>query len=163
MYSDIENFSLFANPIYVDSVGYINLFPIIAELIPTDSQKLGYIFDTIKNENALWSDYGLRSLSKSDFHFGTGEDYWKGRIWININYLVLSALHNKYIKDGPYSKQAEKIYTQLRDNIVTNMEKIFRKTRFFWESYHPITGEGVGVHPFNGWSSLALLIMTEKY
>lgn len=41
----------------------------------------------------LWTPYGLRSLSHSHPEFGKGENYWKGPIWIQMNYLALSALH----------------------------------------------------------------------
>jgi len=40
----------------------------------------------------MWTPFGLRSLSKSDEFFGTGENYWKGPIWINVNYLAVHAL-----------------------------------------------------------------------
>lgn len=49
----------------------------------------------------MWSPFGLRSLSKSDPYFGKGEDYWRGHIWVNLNYLVLRALHEKYAVEGP--------------------------------------------------------------
>ena len=72
--------------------GYISLFPFLTGLIPADSPRLGPILDLISNPNELWSDYGIRSLSKSDEFYGTGENYWRGPIWMNINYLVLKNL-----------------------------------------------------------------------
>jgi glycogen debranching enzyme len=41
----------------------------------------------------LWSPYGIRSLSASHSEFGQGENYWKGPIWIQMNYLALGALY----------------------------------------------------------------------
>lgn len=38
----------------------------------------------LRDPKELWSKYGILSLSKSDAYFGTGEDYWKGAIWISI-------------------------------------------------------------------------------
>lgn len=80
-------------PVHVCHKGYVTLLPMALGLLPADSPKLGAILDMIENESELWSPYGLRSLSASDPYFGTGEDYWRGPIWININYLTLQSLH----------------------------------------------------------------------
>lgn len=80
-------------PIHVCHKGYLSLFPMTLGLLPTDSPKLDAILDIIENEDELWSPYGLRSLSASDPIFGTGENYWRGPIWININYLTLQSLY----------------------------------------------------------------------
>jgi mannosyl-oligosaccharide glucosidase len=73
--------------------GYISIFPLLLGLIPVDSPHLGALLDMISDPAHLWSDYGLRSLSKSDEFYSTGENYWRGPIWINMNYLALSSLH----------------------------------------------------------------------
>jgi mannosyl-oligosaccharide glucosidase len=74
--------------------GYLSLFPMILGLLPADSPKLGAILDLMKDENELWTPYGLRSLSASDPKFNTGENYWRGPIWMNVNYLALQSLYN---------------------------------------------------------------------
>jgi glycogen debranching enzyme len=74
--------------------GYISLFPFLLGLLPPDSPHLGAILDIVRDPDQLWSPYGIRSLSKQDPHFGQGENYWRGPIWIQMNYLALSALHN---------------------------------------------------------------------
>jgi mannosyl-oligosaccharide glucosidase len=48
----------------------------------------------MRDPNHLWSPYGIRSLSKSHPLFGQGENYWRGPIWIQMNYLALAALKN---------------------------------------------------------------------
>ncbi|KAG5455538.1 MAG: hypothetical protein BJ554DRAFT_5014, partial [Olpidium bornovanus] len=77
--------------------------------------------------------YGLRSLSKSDAYYGQGENFWRGPIWVNINFLALSVLHKSY-----------------------------KKTGYVWEQYLDVTGEGRRSHPFTGWTSLITLIMAEE-
>lgn len=78
----------------------------------------------IRDPKHLWTEFGLRSLSLSDPYFGTGENYWKGPIWLNINYLVLASLHNNYINEGPHSAFAKEVYTKLRSNLISNMVKV---------------------------------------
>jgi mannosyl-oligosaccharide glucosidase len=72
--------------------GYISLFPFLTGLLDAKSDKLGHILTLLGDENELWSDFGLRSLSKKDELYGTGENYWRGPIWMNINYLALTQL-----------------------------------------------------------------------
>lgn len=42
-------------------------------------------------------------------------------------------------------------------------EMQYYSSGFFWENYDSTTGKGAGVHPFTGWTTLFVLIMTEKY
>ena len=68
------------------------------EIVDAKSSKLGKILEDIKNPSKFWTDYGLRSLSKSASIYkkrNTEHDppYWRGPIWININYLAVRALH----------------------------------------------------------------------
>jgi mannosyl-oligosaccharide glucosidase len=62
-------------------------------LLEPDSNELGETLKLIRNPNELWTPYGLTSLSQSDALFGTGENYWRGPIWMNINFLVLRSLY----------------------------------------------------------------------
>lgn len=73
--------------------GYISIFPLLLGLVPKDSPHLGSLLDMMSDPSHLWSDYGLRSLSKSDEFYSQGENYWRGPIWINMNYLALSSLY----------------------------------------------------------------------
>jgi len=74
--------------------GYVSLFPFMLSLLPSDSPRLGPILDLLRDPDHLWSPYGIRSLSASHPSFGTGENYWKGPIWLPMNYMVLQSLHN---------------------------------------------------------------------
>ncbi|KAF8631416.1 hypothetical protein AX17_005094 [Amanita inopinata Kibby_2008] len=73
--------------------GYLSIFPFLLSLLPPSSPHLGYVLDLIRDPHHLWSPYGIRSLSASHPEFGQGENYWKGPIWVQMNYLALSALH----------------------------------------------------------------------
>jgi mannosyl-oligosaccharide glucosidase len=74
--------------------GYLSLFPFMLGLLSPDSPHLGPSLDLLRSPDHLWSQYGIRSLSASHPLFGQGENYWRGPIWIQMNFLVLQALHN---------------------------------------------------------------------
>ena len=48
--------------------------------------------------------------------FNTESDppYWRGSIWINMNYLAVRALHHYSNTGGPYRQLAAQLYTDLR-------------------------------------------------
>ncbi|KAI0807266.1 glycoside hydrolase [Fomes fomentarius] len=144
--------------------GYLSLFPFLLSLLPPNSPHLGAILDLLRDPDHLWSPYGLRSLSASHPEFGQGENYWKGPIWIQMNYLALSALHKTYAaQEGPHQQRAQEIYAELRKNVIDNVHKEYVRTGYVWEQYDPLTGEGRRSHPFTGWTSLITLIISEKY
>ena len=105
------------------------------------------------------SDYGIRSLVKNDLLYRTGDDYWRGKIWIQINYLTLRGL-KKYFWDND---DVKKIYDKVRYGVINAVYKTWKKSHVFYENYDDITGEGVMNHPFNGWTSTILLILSENY
>uniref|UniRef100_A0A5S6QN71 Mannosyl-oligosaccharide glucosidase n=1 Tax=Trichuris muris TaxID=70415 RepID=A0A5S6QN71_TRIMR len=151
-----------------DVFGYVNLFPLFLRLIPLDSPKLEHIFDQMIDPEVLWSPYGLRSLSKSSSLYqkrNTEHDppYWRGAVWMNMNYMALSSLHYYSQVEGPYRQKAFEIYSDLRNAVVSNVVRQYVRTGFLWEHYNDETGEGEGSHPFTGWTSLVLLMMAELY
>lgn len=78
--------------IHVHHEGYVSLFPVLLGIVDPQSKKLGQVLDSMHDPEGLWSPFGIRSLSAKDELFGTGENYWKGPIWINLNYLALHSL-----------------------------------------------------------------------
>lgn len=78
--------------VHVCHKGYISIFPFLTGLLPADSPRLGAILDLISDPEEMWSPYGLTSLSKSSPNYGTGENYWRSPVWMNINYLAVKAL-----------------------------------------------------------------------
>ena len=164
-YSDVSSFNRATSTVqHSPHIGYISLFPVLLGHVAANNPHLQATLQHLHDTAHMWSSNGLRSLSISDPAFGTGENYWKGPIWININYLTLSALHKHYLSpDAPYRAKAKDVYDQLRDNLIRNMLRVYQQTGYLWEQYHPTTGNGQGCRPFNGWSSLIVLIMAEIY
>lgn len=72
--------------------GYVSITPFLVGLISPEDPKLDKILDLIGDEEHLFSDYGLRSLSKQDKFYGTEENYWRSPVWINMNYLAIAQL-----------------------------------------------------------------------
>ena len=173
---------------HVCHAGYISLFPVLLGLVSPTNPRLGPVLDLISDPEHLWSPYGIRSLSKKDTFFGKGENYWRGPIWVPLNYMALKALTQKYAAEpGPLQTKAAKIYSELRQNLIDNTFKVrtalpfvpsslscscrllnrflqeYKRTGFTWEQFNPETGLGQRSHPFTGWSSTVALIMAEIY
>uniref|UniRef100_UPI00358E6F83 mannosyl-oligosaccharide glucosidase isoform X1 n=2 Tax=Myxine glutinosa TaxID=7769 RepID=UPI00358E6F83 len=155
-------------PQFVSAFGYVSLFPMLLRLLSPDSPRLGAMLSGLQDQNKLWTPFGLRSLARSHPLYlkrNTEHDppYWRGYLWININYLAAGALHHYSNLDGPYRTQAQTLYQQLRRNLVKNILQEYRKTGYIWENYSDSSGAGRGSHPFTGWSSLLVLLMAEQY
>ncbi|KAJ3366335.1 Processing alpha glucosidase I [Kappamyces sp. JEL0680] len=111
---------------HVGHAGYVSITPLLLGLIPNDSPKLKDLLDLVHDPAHLWSPYGICSLSKSDPYFGVDENYWRGPIWINVNYLLLQSLHRHYLKSGPYREKARTIYQELRQNLIKNVFEVIQ-------------------------------------
>jgi mannosyl-oligosaccharide glucosidase len=144
--------------------GYLSLFPFVHGLVDTNSVQVKSFLDLISDPKRLWTDYGLRSLSQQDEFYGKGENYWRGPIWVNINYLVLRSLKKYYmVEECEHKAQASEIYKNLRDNLIKNIMSEYQRTSFVWEQYDQNDGKGKRSHPFTGWSALIVNIMAEIY
>jgi len=151
------------------SFGYVSLFPFLLRVLDPDSPRLGQILSDLRRPGLLWTPFGLRSLAKTSPLYGkhnTEHDppYWRGSIWINMNYLALAALrHYSTTAVGPNSAAAASLYEELRTNIINNIYVQYRSTGYVWEQYCDSTGLGKGSHPFTGWSALVVAIMAEDF
>ena len=155
---------------HLDHVGYVSIFPLLLRLFPQDSSspRLQALLKIVESRSLLWTDYGLRSIATSDPFYlqGNAEGdhaYWRGPIWININYLALGALHYYAQGSGPHKDRAARLYRELRVNLMETVVGNFRETGFFWEQFDDRTGEGMRNRPFSGWTALILNVMSELY
>ncbi|KAK8485543.1 hypothetical protein V6N13_090462 [Hibiscus sabdariffa] len=152
----------------VPHVGYVSLFPFITRIIPSESWILEKQLELISNRSVLWTNYGLCSLAKSSSLYmkrNTEHDapYWRGPIWMNINYMILSSLRYYSLENGPYRDKARTIYEELRQNLIRNVVENYHNTGYLWEQYDQKQGKGKGARVFTGWTALVLLIMAEEY
>ncbi|RZF44964.1 hypothetical protein LSTR_LSTR001925 [Laodelphax striatellus] len=152
---------------YIDTTfGYVSLFPFFLQMIDSNSPKLEKILNKIKDPNLIWTDYGLRSLSINSplyMKYNTEHDgpYWRGQIWINMNYLAIKSLYYYSKVPGPYTNISSELYEKLRSNVINNISKEYKRTGYIWEQYNDKTGQGQGTKVFTGWSSLVVLLMAE--
>ncbi|KAI1914025.1 Processing alpha glucosidase I [Ophidiomyces ophidiicola] len=149
----------FEESVHVCHKGYISISPFWTGMLAPDDRHLKHTLDLISDPEELWSDYGIRSLSKKDEFYGTGENYWRSPIWININYLILKNLLRIANVSGLHQKQAGDMYTKLRRNLVENVFNEWERTGFAWEQYNPESGHGQRTQHFTGWTSLVVKIM----
>ena len=77
--------------------GYISIMPFLTGMVGPNSPRLKPILNLIQDPEELWTDYGIRSLSKKDKFYGTAENYWRSPIWINVNYLVVKNLYVSFM------------------------------------------------------------------
>ncbi|KAJ5242124.1 mannosyl-oligosaccharide glucosidase [Penicillium citrinum] len=150
----------FEESVHVCHKGYISIFPFLTGMLGPDSPRLKAVLDLISDPEQLWSDYGIRSLSKQDKFYETAENYWRSPIWMPINYLVLKNLYDTAITPGPHQEQAREMYSQLRKNLVENVFREWKKTGFAWEQYNPDTGKGQRTQHFTGWTSMVVNMMS---
>ncbi|KAL8804530.1 MAG: hypothetical protein Q9200_005799 [Gallowayella weberi] len=131
-------------PKHVCHKGYVSLLPFCLGLVGHDSPHLGAVLNLIRDPEELWSPFGIRSLSIRDKYFGIDEDYWRGPIWMNINYMILDRLLE---------------LTQLRGFHQSRASNMWNETGFAWEQYNANTGKGQKTQYFTGWTALIVKIM----
>ncbi len=146
--------------IFNPHIGYVNLFPLIFGYLNPDESIFKSTLELLEDSDELFSNFGIRSLSKTDSLYHTGEDYWRGNIWLNINFLVLRGLYKFYKQSSP---EAEELYKKIRRNLVKAVFDEWKISKMFFEQYSDKNGRGLRAHPFNGWTSLILNIITERY
>lgn len=152
----------------VPEIGYVSLFPFLLHILPPSSDQLLHALNDIGDPSRLYTPYGIRSLSRHSRYYrkyNTDSDppYWRGAIWIQMNYLALKSLNFYASNDGPHRVKAKQLYDKLRQGVVSNILKEYTRTGYVWETYDDVTGKGQGSHPFTGFSALVVLIMAEEY
>lgn len=85
------------------------------------------------------------------------------QIWINLNYLTLSALKHYSQQAGPYASQARTLYTRLRTNLMRTLVGQYNSQGYLYEQYDDRDGSGTSSHPFTGWTALVTLIASEQF
>ena len=119
----------------------------------TDEQLAAYLRANFTPER-LWSDHGVRSLSKDEPMYAPevrrgNPSNWLGPIWLVANYIVWEMLNQRNRKD---------LADQLADHVTTMLDDDLRSCGKFHEYYSPETGLGVNAPGFMSWNALAALM-----
>ncbi|CDW80734.1 mannosyl-oligosaccharide glucosidase [Stylonychia lemnae] len=154
--------------------GIINFWPIMFGLV-NDNQTLHNHLSLLGDPTKMLSNSGIRSLSKMDQFYQYGSNYWRGAIWINVNYLVLRGLFKFYQSDetiinqipqykvDPQIQTQSELYQIIRQRLIQTVYKNWSQNHLFWEQYDNESGVGTFTKPFTGWTALILLIVSENY
>lgn len=165
---------------FVDShIGYNALFPMFFRLVK-NSGRLNAILDLIEGTNnysgLLTEKCGLRSLSKSSPLYkqrNTMHDppYWRGTVWINMQYLACSSLfyyanlpedtesnfanNDEYENlepirylDAKTKQRCSQLYNKIRDDVIQCVYSEWKRTGYVWEQYEdePESDKILGVY-----------------
>ena len=83
---------------HIPRVGYVSLFPFLLNLVDERNvEKMSHVLDMMESPDLLWTEFGLRSIAKTDKFYrkmnaAGDQPYWRGPIWINVNYMALASL-----------------------------------------------------------------------
>lgn len=108
-----------------------NFYPLLAKAATPDQAKT-MIEKHLTNPAEFWGEYVIPSIARDDAGF-KDQNYWRGRIWGPMNYLVYLGLLN-YGEPAARSAFAQKSYDLFL--------KEWREKGHVHENYNAITGSG---------------------
>ncbi|MGI6017511.1 MAG: MGH1-like glycoside hydrolase domain-containing protein [Marvinbryantia sp.] len=103
------------------------------------------------NEEEFYGEWMLPSIAHNDQAFGD-QDYWRGRIWAPLNFLVYLAFRGKELDD---------VCCDLAEKSKHIFLKEWKEHRHVHENYNGFTGEGCDAHnsdKFYHWGALLAAI-----
>lgn len=74
-----------------------NFYPLLAH-VPSPAQAKRMVKEHLMNPNEFWGKYAIPSVAFNDPNYGN--DYWRGRIWAPMNFLVYLGLRNYDLQDA---------------------------------------------------------------
>ena len=131
-----------------------------------DSDQIKGSLREMSNSTTMLAPGGLRSLSAMDQFYREGSDYWRGNIWISVNFLALRGLFDNYMDVNNFNVQGAQIntgrdlYNIIRYRVIKSVYQNWLIEHRFWENFNDMTGEGQFAYPFTGWTTLILLIVS---
>lgn len=132
-----------------------NFYPLLAKA-PSQQQAERMMQEHFFNPNEFWGDYIMPSIARNDPAFGDN-NYWRGRIWAPMNFLVYLGMLNY---DLP----------KARNSLVEKSNELLMKSwlsnRYVFENYNAVTGQGDDVqnsdHFYHWGGLLGFMKLIEK-
>ena len=106
-------------------------YPLLAKAA-TDEQAERMIEEHLLNEEEFWGDWVIPSIARNDPAY-PDQDYWRGRIWAPMNFLVYLGLRNYNFPE---------VQTQFVEKSTALILKEWREHGHVHENYCGDTGEG---------------------
>lgn len=134
-----------------------NFYPMLAG-VATDAQAERMIDDHLLNPREFWGQWVIPSIERSDPAF-KDQNYWRGRIWGPMNYLVYLGLRNYH------SPEIEHVRQQLAQKSLALFLKDWIAHGHVHENYNAITGAGDDVKNsdrFYTWGALLGLMSLDE-
>lgn len=146
-----ERLGIFLNK-YLDTntmsfrVSPTNFYPMLAEAC-TQKQAERMVKEHYFNSNEFYGEYVIPSIASNDPAFNDN-DYWRGRIWGPMNFLVYLGMRNYNLKNTRMD---------LIDKSKKLLMKNWKENGGIFENYNSVTGQGNDVHNADGfyhWGAL---------
>jgi len=109
----------------------VNFYPLLAKAA-TPEQARTMIERHLKNPDEFWGEYVIPSIARNDPAF-KDQQYWRGRIWGPMNFLVYLGLRN-YADAGVRKDFADRSYALF--------SKEWTEKGHVHENYNAVTGTG---------------------
>jgi putative isomerase len=109
----------------------VNFYPMLGS-VPTPAQARRMVREHLMNPAEFWGEWVIPSISRSDPAFGD-QNYWRGRIWGPMNYLVYLGLRNY---DEPAARR------ELASKSVALFAREWSLKGHVHENYNAVTGLG---------------------
>ena len=129
--------------------GFVPLWAGVASL----KQAERLVKEHLLSPHEFWIKYPVASYARTEADYYQGshnECNWRGAAWIPLNYMIFHGLIHYGYKDTARQLADKTFRMALDDNPVIR------------EYYNGETGEGIGMNPFYGWSSLAYVMPLEE-
>lgn len=108
-----------------------NFYPLIAG-VATQDRARRMIEEHLLNEQEFWGEYVIPSIARNDEAF-EDNNYWRGRIWGPMNFLVSEGIKRYGFNETAYSFSRKSLDLFMKE---------WREENHIHENYNTITGDG---------------------
>jgi len=116
-------------------------YPLLSK-VPSQERAIRMVKVHFYNPDEFWGEWIIPSASRDDPAYSN--EYWRGRIWGPMNFLVYLGMRN-------YDLNKARIDLTLKSNQL--LLKTWKKSRLVHENYNPFSGDGTS-DDFYHWGSL---------